>query len=128
VQAATTSLIQQSIHSLRAQGHANAAGGIIAAWQDFKPGLKSQMRALAKAARERMTNGCRQKIKRLKASLMKCQLEGGDSSLRAQLLEAMHRVQDARRVLKRRVVVASNDWSRKATTKHLQKNMHQVWQ
>jgi hypothetical protein len=94
VQEATTSLIQQSIHSLRAQGNANEEGGIIAAWQDFKPGLKSQMRAWAKAARERMTNGYRQKITRLKASLMKCQLEGGDSSLRAQLLEAMQRVQD----------------------------------
>jgi hypothetical protein len=88
-------------------------------WTQFKEAITEKMVSLRKAARERMTGGFRQQIQRIKRKLRAQQQEGDNSAQRSVLLEKLQQLQDGRRTLRRRVLIAKHDWSAKATTKAL---------
>jgi hypothetical protein len=76
-----------------------------------------------KAARERMTNGFRKKIKRLKGKLSRLHREGDAGQSRKELVESLQQMQEARRTLRKRVLIAQTDWSSKATVENLYKRI-----
>jgi len=116
VQAATDSLIQQMIQQLGKDLKGAAQSESATVWDQFKNSLTGKMRKLKREARERMTRGFRQRIKRIKRQLVKC-TEEADLTGRASLLESLHLVQDGRRRLRRRSLIRRNAWSAKATSK-----------
>jgi len=95
VQAATQSLTTEQLELLRQQVERSTATETIAIWQALKGSITGQMKALKRAARERMTSGFREKIKRLKTKLHRVSKDGADAGRRPQLLEELQHLQDA---------------------------------
>ncbi|GMF29166.1 unnamed protein product [Phytophthora fragariaefolia] len=124
VQTAMNSLIAQSIETLGDKLKQDTEGKAAKSWYDFKVNLKADMNKLKTAAKKRTTVGFRQRIQRIKAQLAK----PGTGQLyqngaRKELSAALHRTQEARRALNRRILVASNAWSSKASTKRFFKRV-----
>lgn len=118
VQAATRDLVETLIGDLAVKLENTTATESPAVWGQFKQIVKTQMTKLKKAARSKMTKGFRQRIKRIKAQLEKCDRGTKDSDVnRTELLEALNQAQEARRMHKRRILVVSHAWSSKASTK-----------
>lgn len=66
-----------------------------------------------------MNNGFRQRIKRIKKHLVQCgYTQRASDETRAALLVKLNQVQEARRALRRRVIVTKSVWSSKASTRH----------
>jgi hypothetical protein len=122
VRTATRSLNEQRLlqHRVDMQKHDARP---IECWQEFKEMISGQMRELRKAANVRMTNGYRQRIQRIKASLARCQLGERVDDRRAALLEALQEAQEQRRALKRRTQMARTTWSADTTTKQFYKRI-----
>jgi len=114
VSAATRSLNEQRLQALQVQLQEHNIQPT-EAWQAFKDEIATQMKELRKEARGRMNNGYRQRIKRIKDRLMRCQLGDGEDDGRNALLAALQAVQDQRRTLKRRTLLARTTWSAGAT-------------
>lgn len=118
VQTATNSLVEHKIKELAESIAAKAKEDSTVTWEIFKRTLAEDLRKLKYDARKRMTNGYRQRIQRIKRQLAKIEEGQQDTdATRADLLEALHRAREARRASNRRVLVANNAWSSKASTK-----------
>jgi hypothetical protein len=122
VSAATRSLNEQRLQVLQVhlQEHNSQP---TEAGQAFKDEIATQVKELRKEARGRMNNGYRQRIKRIKDRLMRCQLGDGENDGRNALPAALQAVQDQRRTLKRRTLLARTTWSAGATTKQFYKRI-----
>lgn len=119
VQTATTSLIEARLVELRNTFAHTERENTRAVWENFKLMIKKEMAALRRMARQRMTQGFRQQIKRLKQSLQQCGYETqGAEAERVNIMDKIHKLQDQRRVLRRRVLVNRNTWNSKSSTRH----------
>ncbi|GMF19803.1 unnamed protein product [Phytophthora fragariaefolia] len=118
VQAATTSLIEQTITEMGVRIAEKPNQSSITEWESLKSGLRTKMTTLKQEARRRMTSGFRQRIQRIKGQLVKLDAEGQEEgNTRADLIDALMQIQETRRGLKRRVLVANHAWSAKASTR-----------
>jgi hypothetical protein len=118
VQTATRSLIEKGIVDFTAALTSTNTKDSAFLWDQFKAQIRDSMRRLKLEARGRMNRGYRQRIQRHKQQLAKW-ADGtpqGEAE-RANIVEALHQVQETRRRLKRRIVIAQNAWSSKASTK-----------
>ncbi|KAE9274482.1 hypothetical protein PR003_g29596 [Phytophthora rubi] len=119
VSTAMSNMIKSELQDLDRTIRDADPGRTAVVWQDFKTEHVRHISSLKKQARERMTNGYRLRIKRLKQKLRK--LEGeetGVHSERRAVLDAIARLQTARRASRKRVLVARSAWSSKQSTKH----------
>ncbi|GMF46368.1 unnamed protein product [Phytophthora fragariaefolia] len=119
VSTAISSVIKAELQVLDQTLRDAEPGRTAVVWQDFKTEHVRLIRKLKKQARERVTNGYRLRIKRLKQKLRK--LEGevtGAHPERTAVLDAIARLQTDRRASRKRGLVARSAWSSKQSTKH----------
>ncbi|KAE8997012.1 hypothetical protein PR001_g19701 [Phytophthora rubi] len=124
VQAATHSMITLKLKELQNEALKWRRGEAATKWDAFKQTIKEAMTHLKKAARARMNNGFRQKIQRVKQKLGKCDYGSqAENEKRRDLLDTLHKLQEERRVLRRRNLIEQNAWSSKKTTRHFFKRI-----
>ncbi|GMF21499.1 unnamed protein product [Phytophthora fragariaefolia] len=118
VQAATTSLIDQTITEMGVRITEKPNQSSITEWESLKSGLRTKMTTLEQEDRRRKTSGFRQGIQRIKGQLVQLDAEGQEEgNTRADLLEALMQIQETRRGLQWRVLVANHALSAKASTR-----------
>jgi len=91
---------------------------IIDRWEAFKAGIVADLQRLKKDARRRMGAGVRQRIKRLKVAMAKCDrlTETGEQKW-TELLEAVRTTQTQRRKMRTRTILVRNAWSSNHSTR-----------